>query len=1450
MPNDGEGDTAPKAKRSEIMIARGKRVLSLMLVLCMLILLLPVSVLADGVTHDNLWVDGVKPDIVTSVTNGYGGNEKWTDATIGSDDCIKSTVSVGGYYSTLKVVFTVPTGETRYVKFDYAVSCNEDSYFKFWDESGARNNPILKVSDDTASNETGLDWKTVQYAYGAGQHELYFDFYYVFGESTNGVLQTAYLKNLGISEEAEYAAGYLTLEYDSELGEVYVDGQYAEPNTPTKLLAYHSTIKLEAKNKATGAFQEWTVLDNETGQYKSFQRSDKTQTTYSVEDVSKDYTLKAEFKQRRPVNIVASDYNDEVATLFYKAEETNGEYVKLEPLQQSQTLLSQQKISFKVVPKEEYVGNVYCADVTYKKPEDTGRTKTVKLKDAQMVDSDGLTFAITSLPDNGGDTEYIAVINLNVATTELVDVENFKAEGVENIQTHGHLPWTLTNGEYSSGNKNIQSSLSVLKLDLKGSGTLVFDYKVSSETSDTLYFVTGEEPTETDKLTGNYKGSETEKYLGSGCAPGTETLQYQQFSQTFENVASNKAFSVYIVYAKDNTNDYGEDMAWVRNIAYVYGDAIVTAESSDASLGTVTLTNTATGENASGVKVAKGTSLTAKATLTDSENSKFYGWVNAETKELLSTDAVYVFPVTKEITIKAVFAAKDYYVASSEQGFYTDLAEAINAATSGTVRVLKNAELTNNATVAANVTLLLPFAEDDMTGYKLNESPNRVSKPTIGNLLCERLQVTVSNGVTLNVAGKVIVGGVRHSVEQDAQGQTSGDYANLIVNGRLNVASGGYLDINGLVSGNGTTELQSGGTTRMPYLILDYSGGTNTAALYDNNSFPFGNYATMNIRNTFVMHGGGKLIGSTSLYFWSSTTTQDVDLVGTTTENSGLILLASGSTLTANYYPTVRVNQEVGNIDLSPFGKTQITISGDAKFGGFRLSGYGSDKMYLNLPYTYDITLENGDFTMPYYYRVMPGANLTVASDATLLVKSSGGLQAVDGWQAADKSNKRYPSTSELKANYFAANGCLTLNGTLEIEAGAELGGIVSTTSDTATIKTGRGAKLNETFFGGSKNGYTDNYCEYELPARIWVNDELVKLLPGSTYQSTDGTATWTLESYTMNADRIAEETVTIDQTMYGNWGDPVTVTFDFNNDNVKVQEGTRTVYHVVYNAGVDTERLSTQVTAPVWKYNDKADNTFLGWFTAAEGGDKVELETATFNADTTLYAQWEAHEHDYTQDGGTVVTEPTCTEQGYTTYTCATCKEVTVGDYVNALGHDWKDANATTQVCFRCHETQAKENAATIVNNTYYAAKKGETDTSRFTVTPDSDKANTIKVVKTADGKGYTYIVEETVNDVVSTVTMTSGGSIDGTAYYTYSAEATTVTVTAVLKGDANLSGGKANATDAILIFNHFTKSAAYPLNVYAKCAADANLDGRTNATDAILVFNRFTKPGSFPLT
>ncbi|MCD8115580.1 MAG: PT domain-containing protein, partial [Oscillospiraceae bacterium] len=48
---------------------------------------------------------------------------------------------------------------------------------------------------------------------------------------------------------------------------------------------------------------------------------------------------------------------------------------------------------------------------------------------------------------------------------------------------------------------------------------------------------------------------------------------------------------------------------------------------------------------------------------------------------------------------------------------------------------------------------------------------------------------------------------------------------------------------------------------------------------------------------------------------------------------------------------------------------------------------------------------------------------------------------------------------------------------------------------------------------------------------------------------------------------------------------------------------------------------------------------------------------------------------HDYTA----TITEPTCTDGGYTTYTCSRCGNAYTDNYTDALGHAWDDGVITT---------------------------------------------------------------------------------------------------------------------------------------------------------------------------
>ncbi|MCD8218250.1 MAG: LPXTG cell wall anchor domain-containing protein [Clostridiales bacterium] len=82
------------------------------------------------------------------------------------------------------------------------------------------------------------------------------------------------------------------------------------------------------------------------------------------------------------------------------------------------------------------------------------------------------------------------------------------------------------------------------------------------------------------------------------------------------------------------------------------------------------------------------------------------------------------------------------------------------------------------------------------------------------------------------------------------------------------------------------------------------------------------------------------------------------------------------------------------------------------------------------------------------------------------------------------------------------------------------------------------------------------------------------------------------------------------------------------------------------------------------------------------------------------------------------VVTEPTCTEGGYTTYTCSVCGDTYTADETEATGHSWDEGVVTktatctedgekTYTCKVCGETKTETIAATGHSLTHVEAEK-----------------------------------------------------------------------------------------------------------------------------------------------
>ena len=791
----------------------------------------------------------------------------------------------------------------------------------------------------------------------------------------------------------------------------------------------------------------------------------------------------------------------------------------------------------------------------------------------RLTYEESYTFTVTG---DSASNKYI----VKTLSEEGTNVDGYTAPEGLAVKTYGPHIWTLQDDVLTSGNQRIRGSDSTLAITAAKKGILIFEYKVSSNAftdgegyGNVLYYKTDSKPK-------CHSYGRWDSLIASDAINAEEAVNYSgETGWQSGSVSLEAGQTVYFSFWNDDEvyEFDGEDTAWIKNIYLSSGNVTVSVTANKAEYGAVSGANL-------NQPVPEGSKQTYTATAKD--GCQFYGWFDGSNK-LLSRENTYTCVAKAGITLVAKFG--NYEAWNMDTGELGELASVMKAAGSGdTVLLLKDTTVSADTVVPEGVTLVVPFSASDETGYQMGTTG--CARPTIATRNAFR-KLTVEAGKTLTVNGTLIVGGVQHAKDQNAQGQTSGDYAEIVCNGTVQVANSGALTVYGKITGSGTTRVANGATVKIPYLVTDYAGGTNTDALYGAKSFPFGQYATINVQNTMVVEGGASVVGMTSLFFWGSIHQQNIDLIGTA---SGLIYLPVGSTLTATYDAGKAVKTKVGNIDLQDFGKTTLTISGGATGGKFDLSGYGSTGMYLNIPYTYDLVLKNGSYQMANLYRIMPGATVTVAENATLNV--SGGLQVADGWQQADKSGKSYPSSGVLATNSFSQSGSLLVNGTLNING--TFGGVAQTTGG-GVITTGADAKLNESFTSGSTDGYTDNLVSYSLPARIMVGDTLTQMKTGAEYRAVS-TETWTLPSYTMEANRITTgNTVTINQLMRGKWSGKVTLTF----------EGCNPI----------TAFPGEAITLPT---PTKTGYTFAGWY----NGDTQFTDTTMPKQSLTLTARWTAN--------------------------------------------------------------------------------------------------------------------------------------------------------------------------------------------------------------------------------
>lgn len=476
----------------------------------------------------------------------------------------------------------------------------------------------------------------------------------------------------------------------------------------------------------------------------------------------------------------------------------------------------------------------------------------------------------------------------------------------------------------------------------------------------------------------------------------------------------------------------------------------------------------------------------------------------------------------------------------------------------------------------------------------------------VSNKTYQNVVLTIPTGTIVNNSGRIVLGGTitsryaynsggiltdnyyNHDTGTANVEETEHDHSDIILNGTLNmVGDNAILSSIGFITGSGTINAtETGAKIYQPFVINDYRGGNYvlsaagktvlggqtmdfTLAKQSSEELlsPFIRYTMQNIQVTINMEYGNYMYGYCDMWA-NSQHNQTTALIigdGSDAEHTGLLNLKSGANLTAKYQDSNKVQHldtylgsssdgtyNAGGWGYNQIGRTKLEITGGAYMAALSLNvtvkGV-SDPIPMNLnnvvfpiPYNFHIILKNGNYEISNSTMILPGAELTVGRDASLIIgdgTSNMKFMVMDGlfdhtmysddYSKANYSayesypDYSYPKTAELIKVDLPGTGCLNLDGgKLIVNPGVMFGGLVQTDGTNGSQVTFNGNSGCEVQIGltglndstGAKAFFNGSTVR-TLPARLMNgNGEYVTMTSGKVYRGAQDTSN-VIDSYT-----------------------------------------------------------------------------------------------------------------------------------------------------------------------------------------------------------------------------------------------------------------------------------------------------------------------------------------------
>lgn len=486
------------------------------------------------------------------------------------------------------------------------------------------------------------------------------------------------------------------------------------------------------------------------------------------------------------------------------------------------------------------------------------------------------------------------------------------------------------------------------------------------------------------------------------------------------------------------------------------------------------------------------------ASTTNPETTLVYSFIDLPQNTKVLDGGIYRIRVTSPASTNYNEAHKDVTFAVKaarvDGGSLTTVEEALGRTGTITLAEANGAYAkaflsAGNYTLASGATLLLAASSDSSAlGSATYNSDG--GAPSYVDTISDYIEhvLTIMTDANLTVNGNVRIQGILGRGTVGYSGGTSGKHSQLVNNGTMTFNSGSNLDAKGFLKGSGTATFKSGANVYSPFVVIDFRGGTNTVTVFNKGKIsPFSQYEMPNVQCRQIYEAGAKHTGYVDLYASSKHNTDKKEMIG----SSGIIQISSGY-LEKTYDRSAQ--------------KATLTIVGTATLGSLTLSVSGVDAKMADvqfpIPWTYNVNIGDGTtattLTAPYRYKVLTGANVTVAQNATLTTSEA--VIVYSAFTDMEFGGSIYPSKS---AANFVVNGTYNVNGSF--------GGNIKSTASGAKVVVSSSATLSVT----SKEGNSGDTKSWQ--ALIGLGSFTTVFTANETARFSDGTALAKGTTYTYN---------------------------------------------------------------------------------------------------------------------------------------------------------------------------------------------------------------------------------------------------------------------------------------------------------------------------------------------